>query len=612
MLELPPRSKSANESIPREIVPGIGRNRTIEASGTNAEENQRSIEFRSRSQLENEASFKFSRIVQLILDIEKSTSESLTTKAPGTIPDITRSQPFSASPPPSTDSGSFCKRKCHLLLFYGVIIGLLVVYHVFNLIGALSTTDSIAVWFSVILDFISITTLVTIPACSPLSIILGSSLVSRQQNRIRNELENNDISEIDLSGDENEGSDENIYNNDDSFTLDNSVTKRLLIYLSGCASSTLSTDATTTRMWWGSVVACFINLLGEAIFIHKGWTDAQERSQQRAQYLHEPDEGQVAYNEQKYEFYETETQTPPREMALLVVYMASAVTVSIILTLGSGYVALVHNMLAYQLECLAQLVNHQSTSRLLASPISSDIDGENRSVEGDEQEESSMLLQRGRMVSSPIRNGNYELPRLSHTGKNLHAEFDHVLAARHLFEIHNEFRYRIDSLKGLHRRFAIVLATACLVTIILVSQGYIEQSKTGERIAQTPILVVALISTFYGLSYSLWSMVYAVGRVVYVGRERVGHEVKRWALVLARRELETKQRQLLDSKYRPRHPTSDLKSDLALDVAQYVCSFPIRLHIAIFEFGEDSIKAVMLLLFGLAAAFLGIHVPEIL
>ena len=601
----------------------------------------------------DDSPMRFSRIAQWALAFEESYSLSWSSPTTARTPKVSSTVGRNLEVEPSTapTSTTICRRSLHCL-YYVVIIGLIVIYHGFNLIGAVSTTDSLAVWISIALNLICVTTLVTVSSARPLAIILGPNL-AKQQKSEEDETKESDVANFDERDQDNYEHSRNEDCIDIVETTSTEKSETLSCYLLSTASSQ-TTDATTSRILWGSIFACFVNLSGEIIFLHKGWTESLERAhQQQHDVVH--DEVPLTYENDHGVSYENETSSYKilaSDVVLLLVYMASATTVSIVLTLGSGYVALAYNSLAAQLEKLAQIVR-QHDSVISESPLHGrinkiDNDGcflrgsqeirtnqqrnfeesvarnslggnnssRNDNVDDDIRDELGHLLQAGRAPSPSFSNSTSSVAVSSQAENHGDPLFRHVVTATELFDLHVEFRHRQEVLKGLHQRFAIVLATGCLVTVILVSQGYIEQqSKTGERIAQTPLLVFALLATFYGLAYSLWSMVFAVGRVLHASRERVGYEVKRWALNCSQQEKKQKlklQSRSTSSQYVCQPGNGIVNDNLEQDVAQFVSAFPIKFHIGIFEFGNDSIKAVILLLLGLAAAFLGIHVPQLI
>ena len=654
MLELPTRTLSGGSSSTQESVPGAARGLSSPTSRESAISSRRFRDGQNSycftGDLDN-SPMRYSRIVQWALEFEESYSLSLSspTATPKVSSTVGQHQEVQRSAPQSTTT--ICRRSL-LFLYYAVAIGLIVIYHGFSLIGAVSTTDSLAVWISIVLNFICVTTLVTVSSTRPLTMILGSNLFEQQQSQ---QSETKDDTAINFNGRRQDGYDNS--RSEDEVKIDEVDTTEksdtLLCYL--LSSVNLQpTDATTTRMLWGSIFACFVNLSGEIIFLHKGWTESRKRAQQQQHHVVH-DEVPLTYENDYGVSYENETSSYKilaSELVLLIVYAASATTVSIVLTLGSGYVALAYNSLAAQLEKLAQIVNQQDAV-LSQSPVrgrSNENDNDDcflqsspgirvnqqrdfeesvvnnslvgnkgsrkEDVDDDILDELGLLLQDGRTPSPLFPNSTNTVAVSSQAESHGDPSFRYVVTATELFNLHVEFRHRQEALKGLHQRFAVVLATGCLVTVILVSQGYIEQqAKTGERIAQTPLLVFALLATFYGLAYSLWSMVFAVGRVLHASRERVGYEVKRWALVCSQQEKKQKlkrQSRNTTSRYEYQPGKGIMDGNLEQDVAQYICAFPIKFHIGIFEFGNDSIKAVVLLLLGLAAAFLGIHVPELI
>lgn len=218
------------------------------------------------------------------------------------------------------------------------------------------------------------------------------------------------------------------------------------------------------------------------------------------------------------------------------------------LGLASGYVALAHNIFAIQVQALAHRLDQGSTSN-----------DRNTDTAYCAVDETEHLVSR---IS--IR------------------QQEQALTPQTLGLAHIEFRRRQDVLAiGLHRRVALVLLTIGTQLIIMVKNGYQEHVNklTGWQLA-------GILEMFFGNSFSLWSMVFTMGRVMFLSREECGYSAMKWA------------------------HTQKLLPD-AMETAVMMSHYPIRFHAGIFELNKEVVKAVTLTLVGLAGVFVGVHLPEL-
>jgi hypothetical protein len=557
--------------------------------------------------------------------------------------------------------------------------------HLFNLIGALTTIDSIAVYFGIGLDFISMVTLASVPWCRPLTIVLGGCNQQPQPRQCKppGHAVGNDDDKRDLTrrkqpfscsqlkwspsnlaahstdtrnmvavnrkrGDDSEGFDCQTITTVESRSQTSDV-ELILDYLKR-QSMNLShpNHRTTVRMCIGTLVACFIKIVGELMFVHTTWVHASHLQDQ----LQQQKNGHESIGNHHGEVSTATNKTTVGFVAAAMampVYTLSAITCSLVLTFGAGHVALVHNVFAAQLEELAALLRNQqrttaherSTAAVSKNKhmiqTSQQLENEEDEEEADDyaddsEEEKSGLLSTATKIQQEQQQQHQQMP------VSACSVLPPYITATALMEVHVEFRRRQEALRGLHLRFIVALVTAGAVAIILVTQGFVEKQvfrhydveedfsdpyetessspQTPGRFAKTPILVVALLATYFGQAYSMSSMVFSMGHVLYVSRERVAYEAAKWALLQSQSEQRRQEQRKCQERGLSRHsvPVGELSGSScgAQETAQFLYAFPIRFHVGIFEFGEESVKAVLLLLLGLAAAFVGVHMPDVL
>ena len=111
-----------------------------------------------------------------------------------------------------------------------------------------------------------------------------------------------------------------------------------------------------------------------------------------------------------------------------------------------------------------------------------------------------------------------------------------------------------------------------------------------------------------------------MGRVLFTSRERVAAEANRWAVaqrLYPRRAFPPPQAfplsPVAEKSHKPESEGQDAtgESILAIEAAQFIYQFPIRFHAGILELSEEIIKAISILLLGLAALFVGINIPVV-
>jgi hypothetical protein len=362
------------------------------------------------------------------------------------------------------------------------------------------------------------------------------------------------------------------------------------------------------------------------------------------------------------------------EVFMVMMYLLGALACTTVLTLGSGHISLAHNLLAIQLEAMAQTLHYDTKGK---TTDGSELRHEQAPKLRDSQIElvihmraqyweEEALLESSQVESE--ENDNNET--MEYDSSRHHEEMPHLLSspqssallttALHLplkitshtlADVYWEFQRRVDELtdRGLYLCLGVIVMTLTTESIVMVSQGFVEQ-RDYISIWQE----YAVMANFFGNSYSLWSLLYSLGRVLVKSRERLALEATKWALVKrfaltdastssdrssSRRDhaenteafsedarhtgphgtvivnqMERSHRQQLHLlSNRSRHGQADVDDDvevaLASETAHMLAQFPIRFRVGVLELSEDVIKAVSLLLLGLAALFIGVSLP---
>jgi hypothetical protein len=361
-------------------------------------------------------------------------------------------------------------------------------------------------------------------------------------------------------------------------------------------------------------------------------------------------------------------------LLMVVVYLLGDLACTTVLTLGSGHISLAHNLLAIQLEAMAKAL-HDETKGTTTDGL--EVPHEQAPMLRDTQielvrltrghcweEDSSPTTQEESEETDYSENMEYgpsqphgEIPHLRSSSQSsaplstLH--FPLKITSRTLAGVYWEFQRRIDALtdRGLYLCLGVIVMTLTTESIVMVSQGFVEQ-RDYVSIWQE----FAVMATFLGNSYSLWSLLYSLGRVLVKSRERLALEATKWALMKrfaltdastssARRscrrdhaenneassedtsntgphgtivgnQLErSHQEQRHSLSNQSHHGQADVDVDeeaevaLASETAHMLGQFPIRFRVGVLELSEDVIKTVTLLLLGLAALFIGVSLP---
>jgi hypothetical protein len=332
-------------------------------------------------------------------------------------------------------------------------------------------------------------------------------------------------------------------------------------YLQKLSSAAMQlSDPTSRLLLFGNLIATIANEAGEIMFFLHGFSS------------------------------DIDDELPP--LFASVVYLMSSSTCSLILALGSGYVSLAHNLFASQIEALVTSLEAEdmriSGTSLRAARL------QRNSVFDDETFE--LELPKRNIMSASDDEPSEEIGSLLSTAGGLSESHRPAVSPRKtadisprlLCDIYFDFRRRQSQMSmKLHRRLGLVFLCLTIETIIMVTQGYSDSSHLYSNV-QT----VALLCTFFGNSFSLWSMLFSTGRVMYVSREELGFAATKWALEIGTTN---------------RHPFC---SD-ASKIAQMIKDFPLKFHTSIFEWSEDLVRGGTLLLLGLAFIFIGVHVPQL-
>ena len=483
-----------------------------------------------------------------------------------------------------TFESNFC--TCHLYQRVRTFfVGAIASYHLMILVVYLPISRSRAegpyapaLFFSLFLDFIAILTLASITAqCSPLTVSLGLDVEPRSR-----------------------------------------VWTMLDTFKTYALRSALVHDPTTRWMAVGHVGAFLVNVISEVIVFASATTSYDTRPE---------DSGQSSQS--------VPVEASTNSYVLIVggfVYLFGALSCTVVLTLCSGHVSLSHNLLAVQLEQLACCLRDKTNQKFCQLDRFQTIDLYNTQQSNNLKSTKTVPSSQGQgmdkvpeglgtkfsLREAPGRLG-VSRTRTAPSCEALAEEFGpDGITSDALLNIHLEFQRRVQVLKnrGFYWRIGLVVVLLATETIVMVSQGYVDQHETETRM-QT----IGVIGTYCSNSYSMGSMVYSLGRVLYASRERVASEANHWAVAqrvqIQRDKLQAAAPLVSSSTFNREIKTNserwrdEAKSILAREAAHFLYEFPIRFHVGFFELSEDVVKASILLLLGLAALFVGINIPVV-
>jgi len=191
-------------------------------------------------------------------------------------------------------------------------------------------------------------------------------------------------------------------------------------------------------------------------------------------------------------------ESPPLSLALL--YIFGSLFNNIVLGLGLGYVAFVHNLFAAQLLNVTHRLEH-----LLAEGQEGAITPEDESY--------------GALLGSPSKVSDTSHIVLLSSNRG-------GLTVDSLGRQYAEFHRRQDTLsRAFHPRVLIVVFTSGIGVILMVTEGFQENQDI-----LTKLEISSLIALFLANAYSLWTVIFSMGRVPFVSREECAFSAHKWAL----------------------------------------------------------------------------------
>ena len=366
-------------------------------------------------------------------------------------------------------------------------------------------------------------------------------------------------------------------------------------------------DATA---WWitiGHCIAFMVNTLGEIVVFGVGISQQQEQT-------HDDVNIDLANN----------TGITTLDIVFALVYIIGALICTTVLTLGSCHLALTHHLLSFQINELVNGIQQQQQQQQIMMKYShSNVSQLDQDVGTDDDTDRENVEEFNHLLSSSLSSPTSQHAlSLQQKQQQCHP----TISAQVIINMYFDFRQRVESLtaRGLYSRIGIVFLSLTTETIVVVSQGFVQQ-QDGETSWQ----ILGVVLTFFGNSFCLWSLVYSLGRVMFVQRQKLSLAVSTWAIskrFQSRRTCTTANSEDVSttiasdsangrSVYHHQQQVQELEEEPALahDVAQFIIQYPIRFHtIGTFEISEDVVKGLTLILLGLAALFVGVTVPPIL
>jgi hypothetical protein len=255
---------------------------------------------------------------------------------------------------------------------------------------------------------------------------------------------------------------------------------------------------------------------------------------------------------------------PPIVFAL--VYIVGSFFNSMVMTLGLGYVALAHNLFA------AQLLNvtHQLEHLIL--------EGQEQSASPDIESYGATLFEGASPQNQPGGSSPGDETASLVVVPSSSSNVEH-LTVDSLGRQYAEFRRRQDTLaRTFHPRVLFIVLTSGITIILMVTEGF-----QANKDSFTNLEIGTLITLFLGSAYSLWTVIFSMGRVPFVSREECAFSAHKWAL---------------------------FKEPAAMPLALTMSQFPITFHVGPFEWSSEVSKAFTIFLLSLAGIFVGIHIPE--
>jgi hypothetical protein len=123
-----------------------------------------------------------------------------------------------------------------------------------------------------------------------------------------------------------------------------------------------------------------------------------------------------------------------------------------------------------------------------------------------------------------------------------------------------------------------VLFAFAIEIILIVKEGFTDHKQDFNNLE-----VGALITLFLGNAYSVWTVLFTMGRVPFVSREEFAFSVYKWAI---------------------------FHEPAAAQLATAMTQFPITFHVGPFEWSSEVSKGYTIFLLGLLGVFVGVQIPE--